>query len=342
MTIPADEQLLQRLLQRADPAADEMPGNPAPGDHPSDETLAAFTEATLGQEEREAVIAHLADCDLCREIASQAIKSSDEEFKVSPVSPPTLDIRRFLGPVLAIAASLLMGFVVWRTIRPGDVTMASESEIYREGSKLLATGEFSQVSQLVAEAEQRGVASGRLKSLLLQADRRIPDPVALASAGRLSDFGYGIGGVVAMGAGDDAGSTDLRQAADELAKFGDDSVEVLLNRGHLLLDLGDADEALPLFERATKTYPENPFSWLGMGIASYMLTDYDTADSSFREALRLQPDLTEAKINRAMTFEELGGLNDAIQLWRELLEGPISENEKAQIRRNLAQLESMR
>ncbi len=75
---------------------------------PNSETLAAFIDGHLQGEEREAVVAHLADCDGCREVFAGAT-----EFREELGSPATVAIlpRRARHWVRTVAASVLLAAV---------------------------------------------------------------------------------------------------------------------------------------------------------------------------------------------------------------------------------------
>ena len=72
---------------------------------PTDETLAAFVDRKLNGAEREAVIAHLADCADCRDIVVMAT----EEVSAANVVRPAFGFRK-LAPLIAVAAALAVVF----------------------------------------------------------------------------------------------------------------------------------------------------------------------------------------------------------------------------------------
>ncbi|HVE72532.1 MAG TPA: zf-HC2 domain-containing protein [Thermoanaerobaculia bacterium] len=69
---------------------------------PSDETLAVFVEGKLKGAEREAVVAHLADCADCRDIVVDAT----EEAATANVVWPKSGWRKYAPPLIAAAAAL--------------------------------------------------------------------------------------------------------------------------------------------------------------------------------------------------------------------------------------------
>ncbi len=125
----------------------------------------------------------------------------------------------------------------------------------------------------------------------------MPSLFALASAGRLTDFGFNpIAGPIFKDFMTDPAylranwrlcrSAKVLKQCDILAESKSDEVEVLLNRGHRALSLGDPASAASEFQRATELAPQQSLSWLGLGLARFMQSRYADAEAAFREALR--------------------------------------------------------
>lgn len=330
------EQLLKNLLEQVDRSSESESEKRASTaeDHPSDETLSMFCDGLLTEPEQTKVIDHLAECVPCRKLVSQVLIAGEVD-EVS-ARPGEGSLRRWRSILLAVAAIIIVGMTVQLLVPTGNSQLA-ESDFYQKAMKLLYGADFAGVHDLLADARQKGVESGRLTSLEIQATRGIPDPIALSSDGRLSEFGYGIGGVVAMGAVDDG--IDLKSADQRLQQAGGESVEVLLNRGHVLLTMGDSEQARDVFDQAISRASNNAHAWLGRGIARYMQNDFSGAAEDFRETLQRNPELVSARINLAMTLEELDELNAAIEQWEGLLNEPLPATEKEQIQRNLQELQ---
>ena len=60
------------------------------GDHPDLNLLAAFAEKSLHGDEREGVLAHLAQCAECREVGSNSGDSSSRKFWAVPLARTAL------------------------------------------------------------------------------------------------------------------------------------------------------------------------------------------------------------------------------------------------------------
>jgi tetratricopeptide (TPR) repeat protein len=171
--------------------------------------------------------------------------------------------------------------------------------------------------------------------------RRIPALLALASAGRLTDFGFEIGGATARGASQGQSSRLAEQALKVLSRSDSNDDAVALNRGHAFLSLQQPREGLAEFQRVIDRSPNSPLAWLGQGLARYALNEYPAAEEAFRACLRLDPDLSAARINLAMTLAEEGKIDEALSSWEDILAHPNTltaqdrqaiENEVAELR----------
>ncbi len=331
-----DNRLLEPLLRSDEDAA--PPDGPSA--HPDEELLALFAEGALDGTEHEQMVRHLSECAACRQIAGMVLRLPDTAVPVSRPGRSAGFSRTWTAwaPLAAAAAVLLMvagtaGYFEWRR-NP----VVAERRAYAQAESLLKTGDYQGARTVISEANDRGVRSDRLRSLEAQALRAIPAPIALAWAGRLSDLGYEIGGIVARGPAATERNDGARRAYELLKTAGVRDTTVLLNRGHALLSLGQPAEALTEFRAAADRAPREPLAWLGLGLAQYALDDYRAADQSFRECLKLDPRNAAASINLAMTLEEEGDSAAALRLWEQLLATPLAEPDRAAIQREVEQL----
>ncbi|HQU44635.1 MAG TPA: tetratricopeptide repeat protein [Pirellulales bacterium] len=237
----------------------------------------------------------------------------------------------------ALAASLLLAVgLVWGTKLAGR--NGAESETYRQVAALVVDGKFDEADRAVAEAEHKGLVSDRLKSLHAEATRRIPDPIALAYAGRLSDFGYEPGGIVARDMTETWLGKGAKPALEQLRAAGSSDLEVPLNRGHALLTLGRSDEAQAEFDAAIELAPNNALAWLGRGLAQFMLDRFAAAADDFRKSLQLDPNSVAAKMNLAMALDELGKREEAMTMWRSLQGESLTDADRKLTDRALQEL----
>ena len=113
----------------------------------------------------------------------------------------------------------------------------AEGQTFAQANQLLQTGQFDQAQVVVAAAARRGIESGRQRGIQAEAIRGIPNVLALAVAGRLSDFGCAIGGVTAHEAPLKGTKERAYRAYELLARSPSDEVVIGLNRQRFLLIL---------------------------------------------------------------------------------------------------------
>jgi tetratricopeptide (TPR) repeat protein len=226
--------------------------------------------------------------------------------------------------------------------RAGNDPAVAERRAYHQAEELLRSGDFDGARAVVAQAGTRGTFSDRLMALEAEAVRRIPAPLALVFAGRLTDFGFEIGGATARGASPGQSGASAEHALKVLSRTGSSDDAVALNRGHALLSLQRPREALAEFQTVVDRSPNSPLAWLGQGLARYALNDYPAAEEAFRTSLRRDPNVIAARINLAMTLAEEGRFDEALSSWEEILAHSSTltaqdrraiENEAAELRR---------
>ncbi len=322
--VSAPDPLVTRLLREIDRAAEAE--TPPSDRHPDEETLALFALGELRGPPRDELVRHLSSCAVCRQTAG-AIMSLPGMAEAAPSGRTRPGLawasRKSMGWVgLAAAASLLVALTLVRLEMRGRSGAATEAEAYAQAADLLGRGQFDEARAVVAESTRRGLDSDRLRSVEAQALRRMPGTVALAYAGRLTDFGFEIGGATARSAAPGPAASRAEEALKVLAPIGSDHETVRLNRGHAFLSLQRPREALAEFQRVARLYPGSALARLGEGLASYALADYPAAEEAFRSSLRLDPVHTAVRINLAMTLAEEGKVDEALAAWSEIMARP--------------------
>jgi tetratricopeptide (TPR) repeat protein len=63
----------------------------------------------------------------------------------------------------------------------------------------------------------------------------------------------------------------------------------LTSKGWALIDLGRAQEAVPVLVRATRVNPRNEYAWFNLAWAQYLSGDPASSTGSIRRALQLSP-----------------------------------------------------
>ena len=345
MTTPpkADDQLIANLLRQVDLANSAVTLN---FEHLDAETLALFADGSLVEDERVRAIEHLAACTQCRRVASLLISVQESSNTQSdPTVHEQVTLPKFGSgwhakerwAVWATAAALLISvgsLLYWQS---GNSQLA-EARTYRRVLAMLEQSEFDKVKQTVTNAGKSGILSDRLRNLEAEAVRGIPAPIALAYSGRLIDFGYDIGGVVARDPTSLPHRQDLDKASQILETVTSENLEAILNRSHVLLCLGRIQEARTEFQRAVELAPQDALAWLGLGLACFMADDFEGAETAFRQSLQLDAKSIPARFNLAMTLEELGKNAGALAEWRSLLNLPISQQDRQKIELAIEQL----
>jgi Flp pilus assembly protein TadD len=229
---------------------------------------------------------------------------------------------------------LVGGVVYWNAALPD-----SEQVAYALARQRLMDGDFEGVRGVLATASDEVRGSARLRNLEAQAVRQVRAEITLASAGRLSDFGYDLGGVTARSASSPESSAQLQEAERILAAAGDPSVEVSLNRGEILLRRGEYSRASAVFDDVIAAGAGEPLAWLGKGLAAFFQDDFVAAEQAFRRCRELDPSNVAAAINLAMTLEEQNEVAAARQLWMDVLKLELSPSDRSRIEAHLGQRE---
>jgi Flp pilus assembly protein TadD len=331
-----DDVLLRRLLERTEDAPDANEKS-----HVDVESIALFASRELHGEGRDKVVAHLAECAACRQTVSELTKMQSAD--VAPIGGRPANRSQILpwrNIVVALAACLLLA-CGWFFVSRGRLgPQLAEARAYDQTRNLIEQGQFSAAQAAIAAAGQRGVSSGRLQSLLAQSMREIPSSIALRVAGRLTQFGYEIGGGMIKSLESPPGRKEAEKALAVLDLADSTELEVVLNRGHTLLTLGEDRRALVEFTKATELAPSDSNAWLGRGMATFKLDDFQGAEEYFNKSLSLDSANTAAEINLALVVDKLGRTSEAIDIWRQLLKKPLSENDRQMAQQAILTLES--
>ena len=88
---------------------------------------------------------------------------------------------------------------------------------------------------------------------------------------------------------------EARKLNDEILKGNANDAEALVYRGQIQIRDGHAREATETLQTAVKNDPDNGVAHYHLGIAFDLLGNLERAESEWREAVRLRPDLTEAQ-----------------------------------------------
>lgn len=102
-------------------------------------------------------------------------------------------------------------------------------------------------------------------------------------------------------------------AALNLAPEGSERrVDILLEQGRLIADRGQPNEALGLLTRARAEAPKDADVHYNLGVLYVRLAEHEAAVTSFKEAVRLKPDLAKAHNNMGVAFDKAGKHDEAL------------------------------
>lgn len=94
----------------------------------------------------------------------------------------------------------------------------------------------------------------------------------------------------------------------------------LTSRGWALIDLGRANEALPVLRQATRVSPSNEYSWYNLAWAQYLTGNAAASTESITRALRINPG--NAIIKRGKEMMESGKVPEHLKKPPRNLERP--------------------
>lgn len=89
-----------------------------------------------------------------------------------------------------------------------------------------------------------------------------------------------------------------------------------LNRGVILRKLGQLEEAVASYKKATETRTEYPEAWYNMALAYSELGDLDSVEWAYRKCLEIDPGWTNAHYNLGNVLKEKGDLEGAVASWQ--------------------------
>jgi tetratricopeptide (TPR) repeat protein len=298
------------------------------------ETLTMFVEGQLPAKEQANMLELLDRDSEARETVSLLLKTKANEQDVEPKKKKWNS--RNVAILAAMAASLLI--VVGLLYLPGQLNKSAERSVFETAQNQLRSERYQEARKTLEDAANRGVESDRLGQLHVQAVLESPAPVALASRGRLSDFGYQLDGVAAREPASGQDRQQFEEALELIQGRSADSNQMKLNLGYTMMQLGQLDEAGQVFNSLVESNPELPLAWLGLGLVQYVQEDFQNAEVSFRRCLEHAPENMAARINLAMTLTELGKLEKALETWIAIPLETLPSGEQQQIRAEIETL----
>ena len=108
-----------------------------------------------------------------------------------------------------------------------------------------------------------------------------------------------------------------------LAKSGQMTLDALINHAEQLKAQGQISDALNLYKIwIVCTTAANKFvAFVNWGVLLSDQGDLESAEVAYRQALKIKPDLHQAKINLGLALERKGQPQESLQLWTEVAPG---------------------
>jgi tetratricopeptide (TPR) repeat protein len=284
---------------------------------PDSALLTAFVDQELNGQTRGRVEAHLADCDMCRQVVAETVRLAREDLPTSrsaaaetPSAAAAKTHFRFRTRTMAGAATLL-------------VAAASLVIVVRLQPDWIRLGRGAPIEELVAATSTERSVEGRLTGGFRYAPFRPPT----------------------RGLDDGSGATlDIRAVAARVRENADrrPTPENLhaLGAAHLLI--GRYDDAVRVLEGVANQLASDAQVQNDLAVAYYMRAraldqpaDFERSLAAAERAIQLDGALSEAYFNQALVLEGLGRIDAAERAWREYLRRDSSSDWAAEAHRHL-------
>lgn len=283
--------------------------SPAPSRCPNDLDLALFAEGRLDAAARQDLVAHLADCDDCREIlatVAAAMPDAVQDVAPQPAPPlpsPTRWRARAVAAALALAAMAVIG-----------VRLAMPPAASPDGRASNAA--WSDIAEAIGptrtvEARLSGLSAHRPLASPTRAPSADASFALQALAARLSE-------AVNPPGADVAAQRDRRHVAGVAALVAGRPGEAVLLLEDALADAPEARVRAAILADLSAAHAE-----LGeLAARNHWSTSLRAAD----DALALDAASATARFNRALALEHLGRAAEAVAAWQ-VVAGDTSQSE---------------
>ena len=94
-------------------------------------------------------------------------------------------------------------------------------------------------------------------------------------------------------------------------KNGYSDADVLSNYGLLCQEKGDIKKAIKLYERCTSIYPNHVFSKLNLGFLYYKIDNFDKAELTINDAIKLKPELPNGYCIKGLILKSLNKYDES-------------------------------
>jgi tetratricopeptide (TPR) repeat protein len=276
---------------------------------PPPEVLAAFVDARLAKNQVVSLSEHLSSCAECRFVIESAAEALAEE-QAETIEPQGRRSWRWLSIAAVIGAVTFSSPFAWTAWQANQVEIraliaAIPSEI-RAGVEWLL---------MPPRRRSREAAVHELVAVVDSSKVRILEP-------RVTDFGYGSVPPTYRGGETEESAEQLiieGKAGQVLSNTeGDQSAAAAHARGIAQLVMRKPTAAIEELTAATKAGPNDAKVWSDLAAARYIANDYAGARDAANRALSIDPNLNEARFNRALAMSRLQPA-ESIKEWTEYL-----------------------
>jgi len=178
---------------------------------------------------------------------------------------------------------------------------------------------LERVVDINGQAARRGVSSGRLTNLSIQAQRGEVELLSLSTRIRLPEYGFKKDGtreklksIGMVSLGDSI--RRIEKALVQAIKTHPDSMELRLNYGQFLLENRSFKESADQFRQVIDIAPKDYLAHMGLALSLFQQKGEDPIHESlkhFRKAVELDEDNPEANLNLAICLMRLGKTDEA-------------------------------
>lgn len=250
-------------------------------------------------------------------------------------------------------ASYKLSLALWQdelsgTVRDKTRGLLANSS-YQVAREALRRRQYDRVREIGEEISGSIGPQPRIERLTLQAERKIPweYTLAMADAALLTHHNYDLNGMpqptkAALPVFTEADQAERERFRSAIEHYPEDA-GLRVNFAALLLEQGKYRDAKSQFEKAVELDGENPFAWLGLGLATFELAnngaaDFKDARDAFATALKLDADSLAAQMNLAICLERMGDDGSkAAEHWKRALDLAKDPALKAWIRLHLSE-----
>lgn len=268
------------------------------GECPDLETVAAYLDGRLDGAERARVTVHLASCEECYFVFSEAAQTHLTKKAVEPQQAPWWRSEWLTRPMVmwpSLAGALATAATLWLAVGTGELARWRSGEPRELQALVTAVG----TNRTIEPRLTGGFAYGPLRGTVRgdESARRISPDVRIAAAEIEKD----------------AGTTRTQ--------------ETMRTLGIAHLVVGDVDRAVTTLEAAAnestadaKTFSDLSAAYLVRAADMLRAEDVSRALATAERAIQMKPRLAEARFNRANALERASRPQEALSAWRDYLE----------------------